>query len=45
MEAFLAELDEPQGEVVVVPTADEEAAWQLAEEVAERFGQLLGLPT
>jgi diguanylate cyclase (GGDEF)-like protein len=45
VEAFLTELDEPQGEVVVVPTADEEAAWQLAEEVAERFGQLLGLST
>jgi HD-GYP domain-containing protein (c-di-GMP phosphodiesterase class II) len=45
VDAFLAELDEPQGEVVVVPTADEEAAWQLAEEVAERFGQLLGLST
>jgi diguanylate cyclase (GGDEF)-like protein len=39
--AFLEELDEPQPTPTPTPTADEEAAWQLAEEVAERFGQLL----
>jgi diguanylate cyclase (GGDEF)-like protein len=41
--AFLAELDAPAPEARTTPTADEEAAWQLAEEVAERFGQLLEL--
>ncbi len=45
VEAFLTELDQPQAEVTSVVTADEEAAWQLAEEVAERFGQLLELST
>jgi diguanylate cyclase (GGDEF)-like protein len=39
--AVLEELDEPQPLVASAPTADEGAAWQLAEEVAERFGQLL----
>ena len=39
--AFLDELDEPQTVDIAAPTADEEAAWQLAEEVAERFGQML----
>jgi diguanylate cyclase (GGDEF)-like protein len=42
--AFLAELDRPEEPAdVLVPTADEEEAWQLAEEVAQHFGQLLEL--
>ena len=45
VEAFLAELDHPHDEFVAAPTADEEAAWKLADEVAERFGQLLELPS
>jgi diguanylate cyclase (GGDEF)-like protein len=40
--AFLEELDAPQPVAPAVPTADEEAAWQLAGEVVERFGLLLG---
>jgi hypothetical protein len=44
VEAFLAQLDAPASDEPVVPTIDEEAAWQLAQEVAERFGQLLELP-
>ena len=41
--AFLEELDQPQPQDAgtPVPTADEHDAWQLAEEVAEHFGQLL----
>ncbi len=39
--AFLEELDAPQPPAPDVPTADEEAAWQLASEVVERFGELL----
>ena len=42
--AFLDELDQPQGDAASPPTADEEAAWHLAEEVAQHFGQLLELP-
>jgi diguanylate cyclase (GGDEF)-like protein len=43
VDAFLTELDAPAPNHVAAPTADEEDAWQLAEEVAERFGQLLEL--
>jgi diguanylate cyclase (GGDEF)-like protein len=42
--AFLEELDRPQPEIAVLPTAEEEAAWQLADEVTERFVQMLGRP-
>jgi diguanylate cyclase (GGDEF)-like protein len=45
VEAFLAELDEPPIDSSPGPTADEEAAWQLAEEVATTFGEMLDLPS
>jgi HD-GYP domain-containing protein (c-di-GMP phosphodiesterase class II) len=39
--AFLEELDRPQRTDGPAPTVEEQDAWQLAEEVAEHFGQLL----
>ncbi|MDQ6834755.1 MAG: diguanylate cyclase [Actinomycetota bacterium] len=39
--AFLEQLEEPQSGIPVLPTADEEEAWQLAGEVAARFVQML----
>jgi diguanylate cyclase (GGDEF)-like protein len=41
VEAFLHELEHPELETDSGPRADEDAAWHLAEEVAERFGQML----
>jgi HD-GYP domain-containing protein (c-di-GMP phosphodiesterase class II) len=40
--AFLEELDHPESEIASLPSAAEEAAWQLADEVTERFVQMLG---
>jgi HD-GYP domain-containing protein (c-di-GMP phosphodiesterase class II) len=43
VDAFLEELDQPQLGNGAGAGADENAAWQLAEQVAERFGQMLEL--
>jgi diguanylate cyclase (GGDEF)-like protein len=42
--AFLEELEQPQPETSPLPTAQDEAAWLLADEVTERFVQMLGQP-
>ena len=41
VEVFLDELDQP-GSAVAASSHEQDAAWQLAEELSDRFAQLLG---